>query len=77
MKLALFDPETEKCQLKIRLVEGVQVYSPSKGYMEIKDQNKKYSIKEVEHPIDKWLEVIEKCRKNLIKKKQKKQEKKQ
>lgn len=42
--------------------------------MEIKDQNKKFYIKEVEHSIDKWLEVIEKCRKDLIKKKLKRQE---
>jgi hypothetical protein len=50
------------------------VYSPSKGVLEIKDANKKkHIIKEVEHPIEKWLEVIERCRVELHKKRLKKQ----
>ena len=59
--------------MKIKLHDGVEVYSPSKGVLEVKDVNKKkHVIKEVEHPIEKWLEVIERCRIELQKKKLKK-----
>lgn len=39
------------------------MYSPSKRMLEIKTlDKKKIVIKEVEHPIEKWLETIERCK---------------
>lgn len=35
-------------------------------------QKKKYYIKEVEHPIEKWIEIIERTKKELKSKKKEK-----
>lgn len=66
MKLAFFDPETTKTILKFKLDESVEIFSPRNGVMQIDfEKKKKYVIKEVEHSIEKWLEVIEKSKREL------------
>lgn len=54
-------------------MDSVSVYSSKARTMEIKvSKDQKYVIKEVEHPIEKWLDVIERNNKMMKEKRAKK-----